>query len=63
LSSWSIPILCPIICAIVPARRCGSYVFTSTDIPIDLAVQTVSGFEIPASPDANISPLFLNENK
>ena len=57
LSSCPMPILCPIMCAIVPASKCGSYVLMSTLIPTALAVQTVSGTDIPASPPEKLSPL------
>jgi len=57
-SSCPIPMLCPIIWAMVPARRCGSYAFMSTLMPTDLAVQTVSGTAIPDFPPWNdVSPL------
>ena len=50
--------LCPIIWAMVPARRCGSYALMSTLMPTDLAVQTVSGTAIPDFPPWNdVSPL------
>lgn len=57
LSSWPIPMLCPIMWAIVPAKRCGSYVLMSTLMPTALAVQTVSGTDMPASPPEKLSPL------
>lgn len=60
-SSWLIPILWPIMCAIVPASKWGSYVFKSTLIPIDLGVHTVSGTATPDSPPWNDSPLQKNK--
>uniref|UniRef100_A0A2M4DNR7 Putative secreted protein n=1 Tax=Anopheles darlingi TaxID=43151 RepID=A0A2M4DNR7_ANODA len=57
LSSWPMPMLWPIMCAIVPASRCGSYGFISTLIPTAFGVHTVSGTDIPTSPPANVSPV------
>lgn len=57
-SSWLIPTLWPIICAIVPASKCGSYTLISTLIPTAFGVHTVSGTETPASPPLNVSPLY-----
>lgn len=56
-SSCPIPMLWPIMCAIVPANKCGSYTLISTLMPTAFGVQTVSGAAIPASPPANVSPL------
>jgi hypothetical protein len=47
-------------CAMVPANKCGSYVLMSTLMPTALAVQTVSGTDIPASPPTKVSPLMEN---
>lgn len=57
LSSWLIPTLWPIMWAIVPASKCGSYTLISTLMPTAFVVQTVSGTATPASPPANVSPL------
>lgn len=56
-SSCPIPMLWPIMCAIVPANKCGSYTLMSTLMPTDFGVHTVSGTATPDSPPTNVSPL------